>query len=57
MKELIVLVIFTIIILVYEIIKTKKENKILYNNYQTALRILAEQDPELAEYLRKEGKI
>lgn len=57
MKELIVLVIFTIIILVYEIIKTKKENKILYNNYQTALRILSEQDPELAEYLRKEGKI
>lgn len=57
MKELMVLVIFTIIILVYEIIKTKKENKILYNNYQTALRILSEQDPELAEYLRKEGKI
>ena len=57
MKELIVLVIFTIIILVYEIIKTKKENKILYNNYQTALRILSEQDPKLAEYLKKEGKL
>lgn len=57
MEELIVLVIFTITVLVYEIIKTKKENKILYNNYKTALRILSEQDPKLAEYLKKEGKL
>ena len=30
---------------------TKKENKILYNNYQTALNILSDYDPKLKEYL------
>ena len=51
MEELIILSIFTMSILVYELIKTKKENKILYNNYQTALKILSEYDPKLKEYL------
>lgn len=51
MEELIILSIFTMAVLVYELIKTKKENKILYNNYQTALKILSEYDPKLKEYL------
>ncbi len=57
MEELIILSIFTMSVLVYELIKTKKENKILYNNYQTALNILAETDPELKAYLEREGKL
>lgn len=51
MEELIILSIFTMLFLVYELVKTKKENKILYNNYQTALKILSEYDPKLKEYL------
>ena len=51
MEELIILSIFTMSVLVYELIKTKKENKILYNNYQTALNILSNYDPKLKEYL------
>lgn len=51
MEELIILSIFTMSFLVYELIKTKKENKILYNNYQTALNILSDYDPKLKEYL------
>jgi sulfur relay (sulfurtransferase) DsrF/TusC family protein len=51
MEELIILSIFTMAVLVYDLIKTKKENKILYNNYQTALKILSEYDPKLKEYL------
>lgn len=51
MKEIFVLAVLTIALLTYEIIKTKKENKILYNNYQTALKILSEYDPKLKEYL------
>lgn len=57
MEELIILSIFTIAVLVYDLIKTKKENKILYNNYQTALKILSEYDPKLKEYLERENKI
>ncbi len=57
MEELIILSIFTMSIIVYELIKTKKENKILYNNYQTALKILSEYDPKLKEYLERENKI
>ncbi len=57
MKELIILSIFNMLALVYELIKTKKENKILYNNYQTALKILSEYDPKIKEYLEKENKI
>ena len=55
MKELIILSIFTILVLVYELIKTKKENKIIYNNYQTALKILSEYDPKLKEYLEEKN--
>lgn len=51
MEELIILSIFTMAVLVYDLIKTKKENKNLYNNYQTALKILADYDPKLKEYL------
>ena len=51
MEELIILSIFTMAVLVYDLIKTRKENKILYNNYQTALKILSEYDPKLKEYL------
>lgn len=51
MEKIFVLAILTIALLIYEIIKTKKENKILYNNYQTALKILSEYDPKLKEYL------
>lgn len=57
MEELIILSIFTMSVLVYELIKTRKENKILYNNYQTALKILSEYDPKLKEYLERENKI
>jgi sulfur relay (sulfurtransferase) DsrF/TusC family protein len=57
MEELIILSIFTMSVLVYELVKTKKENKILYNNYQTALKILSEYDPKLKEYLERENKI
>lgn len=57
MEKIFVLAVLTIALLIYEIIKTKKENKILYNNYQTALKILSEYDPKLKEYLEKENKI
>lgn len=57
MEELIILSIFTMSVLAYELIKTKKENKILYNNYQTALKILSKYDPKLKEYLERENKI
>lgn len=57
MEKTFVLLVLTIALLIYEIIKTKKENKILYNNYQTALKILSEYDPKLKEYLEKENKI
>lgn len=55
MEELIILSIFTMAVLVYDLIKTKKENKILYNNYQTALKILSEYDPKLEEYLEEQN--
>lgn len=57
MEGLIILNTFTMSVLVYELIKTKKENKILYNNYQTALKILSEYDPKLKEYLERGNKI
>lgn len=55
MEKIFVLAVLTIALLTYEIIKTKKENKILYNNYQTALKILSEYDPKLKEYLEKKN--
>ena len=57
MEEILLLMVLMIAILVCELIKTQKENKILYNNYQTALKILSEYDPKLKEYLEKENKI
>ena len=51
MEKMFVLAVLTIALLTYEIIKIKKENNILYNNYQTALKILSEYDPKLKEYL------
>ena len=56
MEKIFVLAVLTIALLIYEIIKTKKENKILYNNYQTALKILSEYDPKLKVYLERENK-
>ena len=55
MEKIFVLSVLTIALLIYEIIKTKKENKILYNNYQTALKILSEYDPKLKEYLENKN--
>ena len=55
MEKIFVLAVLTIALLTYEINKTKKENKILYNNYQTALKILSEYDPKLKEYLEKKN--
>lgn len=55
MEKIFVLAVLTIALLTYEIIKTKKENKILYNNYQTALKILSEYDPKLKEYLEEQN--
>ena len=57
MDKIFVLAVLTIALLTYEIIKTKKENNILYNNYQTALKMLSEYDPKLKEYLERENKI
>lgn len=56
MEKIFVLAVLTIALLIYEIIKTKKENKILYNNYQTALKILSNYDPKPKEYLERENK-
>ena len=55
MEKMFVLAVLTIALLIYEIIKTKKENKILYNNYQTTLKILSEYDPKLKEYLEEQN--
>lgn len=57
MEELFVLAILTIGVLVCELIQVNKENKILRNNYQTAMKVLADTDPKLKEYLEREGKL
>lgn len=51
MKELFILTALVMAILIYEIIQTKRENKILKNNYNTTLKILSDSDPKLKEYL------
>ena len=56
MKELFILAVLVMVTLIYDIIQTKKENKILKNNYNTALKILSDSDPKLKEYLKKERK-
>ena len=55
MKELFILAILVMAILIYEIIQTKKENKILKNNYNTALKILSDSDSKLKEYLENKN--
>lgn len=53
MESIILILTILLITVVYDLIKTKKENKILYNNYHTALNILAETDSKLKEYLER----
>ena len=55
MKELFILAVLVMVILIYEIIQTKKENKILKNNYNTALKILSDNDTKLKEYLENKN--
>lgn len=55
MKELFILAVLVMVTLIYEIIQIKEENKILKNNYNTALKILSDSDPKLKEYLKKKG--
>lgn len=55
MKELFILAVLVMAILIYEIIQTKKENKILKNNYNTALKILSDSDSKLKEYLENKN--
>lgn len=40
-------------LLVIALYKTNQKKKIYYNNYQQCLRVLANSDPSLAEYLRR----
>ena len=57
MKELFILAVLVMAILIYEIIQAKKENKILRNNYNTALKILSDSDPKLKEYLENKNQV
>lgn len=50
---LILSLLFIIFLLANKTIKLKKENRILYNNYQTSLKILGEYDPKLKAYLER----
>lgn len=50
---LILSLLFIIFLLANKIIKLKEENRILYNNYQTSLKILGEYDPKLKAYLER----
>lgn len=40
-------------ILIYALYKANQKKKIYYNNYKQCLRALADNDPKLAEYLRR----
>lgn len=51
MEKLIITMIGIILFQTLIIIDMRKRNKILYNNYHTALNIIAEQDPKLKTYL------
>lgn len=55
MKELFILAVLVMVILIYDIMKIKKENKILKNNYNTALKILSDSDSKLKEYLENKN--
>lgn len=50
---LILSLLFIIFLLANKTIKLKEENRILYNNYQTSLKILGEYDPKLKAYLER----
>lgn len=54
MITLIILLLILIAMLVYYIKDLKKENKVLYNNYQASLLVIGEYDPELKKYLESE---
>ena len=47
------ILILIIVALIYTLYKKYKKTKIYYNNYQQCLRALANSDPSLAEYLRR----
>ena len=55
----IIILVFFLRILYLTTIKNKLEqnNKILTNNYLTALKVLAKYDPKLSAYLQANGKI
>lgn len=44
-------------LLVIALYKTNQKKKIYYNNYQQCLRALADNDPSLAEYLRRKNNV
>lgn len=50
---LILSLLFIIFLLANKTIKLKEENRILYNNYQTSLKILGSYDPKLKAYLER----
>ena len=50
---LILSLLFIIFLLANKTIKLKEENRILYNNYHTSLKILGEYDPKLKAYLER----
>ena len=51
MEKLIITMIGIILFQILIIIDMRKRNKILYNNYHTALNIIAKQDSKLKTYL------
>lgn len=48
---LILMIIYSVLIIA--LYKSNQKKKIYYNNYQQCLRALADNDPKLAEYLRR----
>lgn len=54
MISLIIMLLLIIGMLIYYIIGLKKENKILYSNYQATLLVIGDYDPELKKYLERE---
>lgn len=56
MESIILILTASLITVIYDLIKIKKRNKILYNNYHTALNIIAEQDPKLKAYLESKER-
>lgn len=50
---LILSLLFIIFLLANRVAKLKEENRILYNNYQTSLKIIGEYDPKLRACLER----